>query len=85
MPCNPVPSIPIPTLPDGISLALPLPNPPSVSTPSPCCLLPELPPITLPITLPPAIVNIAFVATLRVAIEAANAWLESLPLTCPRS
>lgn len=84
MPCVSAPKPPIPSLPGGIKLEVPIPSVPNASVPNVCCTLPGLPSISIPTPLPPLLVNPAFVATLRAALSAAHDFFDQLPLTCPR-
>jgi hypothetical protein len=85
MPCRPVPPPPMPTPPAGLTLAAPIPKPPAVDVPNPCCQLPTLPSIKIPVALPPLTVNPTFVSVLRRALAEAADFLDAQPLSCPRS
>lgn len=85
MPCVPLPRLPLPTLPEGISISVPLPPFPAISIDSPCCLLPPLQTPKIPIPLPPLVVNPALVATIRAGLAAIEAYEAMIPLDCPRS
>ncbi len=77
----PVPPIP---LPPGFSVAPPsLPPIPDIDLQN-CCknIAFSLPPIPLP--LPPLVVNPAFIAALTNAMAIVQAYLDSLPLFCPK-
>lgn len=85
MPCIPSPKLPIPSLPAGISISVPLPPLPSISLDGACCILPTLQTPKIPIPLPPLVVNPALVATLRAGLAAIEAYEAAIPLDCPRS
>lgn len=84
-PCVPIPTLPHPSLPSGISLAPPLPSLPAESLPNVCCLLPALASPKTPIPLPPLVVNPAFIVALREGLAAIEAYFDAIPLDCPRS
>jgi hypothetical protein len=83
VPCIPIPKLPIPTLPDGITLALPLPSI-HVTIPGFCCLLPGGIPIDIAPVLPPLTLTSALLLDLEAGLAAVEAWIASLPLDCPR-
>ena len=85
MPCIPIPKLPLPQLPFPFSFSLPLPPIPPVNIAIPCCILPPLRIPQIPLPLPPLVVNPAVVTTIRTALAAAQAYLDALPLDCPRS
>lgn len=84
MPCLPIPKPPIPSLPAGLNFTVPLPIPPIPNVPNPCCLLPNAPVLKIPNPLGPLIVNPGVVNAIRAALEAAEAYFDSIPLDCPR-
>lgn len=79
--CLPIPTIPKPSLPLGISLGFPSPS--VTLDPALCCkLLPF--PFNVTIPLPAGTINVAVLASIATYIDAANAWLDALQPTCPR-
>jgi hypothetical protein len=82
MSCIKVPAVPVPPLPAGISLTPP-PLPVVPTIPGLCCKLPPLPDIVPPIPIPVATINAAFITALRVYIDQAVAYINSLPPKCP--
>lgn len=81
MPCLPGLPIPIPTLPNGITIGTPQP-PPLPKIPALCCKLP-IPPLpavpTLSISLGVAELNAA-----KAYIKQIVSYVNSLPLNCPK-
>lgn len=81
--CVPIPVIPQPVLPSGFSLnppdPFPLPYPLGV-----CCQTITFPAVLPPIPLPPFTVNLAFIAAVTAGIRVAQAYLDAIPLTCPK-
>jgi hypothetical protein len=82
--CIPIPKLPFPSLPSGISLSPQLPSV-SLSLPNPCCLLPEAITIVLSLPLPPLTINFAFLEPVQEAFDMLEALINQLPLNCPRS
>jgi len=81
--CVPVPSPPIPSLPDTINLLPPLPKF-STSLPNPCCLPPIKAKLNVAKLLPPLTVNTVVGKALKVASKAARAWIAAHQPKCPR-
>ncbi len=80
--CIPIPQIPEPSLPGGISFAPPpLPLPPFPE--GVCCKLPPLPIPPLPNPIPPLPLA-AVIAVMKKAVAAINKVQKLKPLTCPR-
>ena len=87
MPCIPLPTVTLPSLPAGLSLSPPpLPVLPTLPQP-PCCTIPPVP-FSIPqvsLTLP---VNPVIMVTLAAALdevrELALSYLRSIPLPCDR-
>jgi hypothetical protein len=80
--CIPIPKLPEPSLPSGLSFdppALPLPTLPE----GVCCKLPPLQPPALPIHIPPLTLA-PVLAVLKAATAAINDVQKLIPLTCPR-
>jgi hypothetical protein len=81
MPCTPIPVVPVPSLPPGLTLGAALPTP--EFAPELCCkLLPfelSVPPAALGIPL-----NAGIAATLTVTLKTLTDYLLSLPVKCPR-
>lgn len=84
MPCIPIPTIPQPQLPFPFTFTFPIPPIPSVGITLPCCILPPLRTPQIPFPLGPLVVNPAVVNTIRTALAAAQAYLDALPINCPR-
>ncbi len=82
MACVPIPDIPIPTLPDGISLA---PSFPSQSFDAAlCCKVLDLEIKPPPIPIPPLLLNPAVNATIAATIKAVQDYIDKLPHDCPK-
>lgn len=82
MACIPLPDIELPTLPSPLTI-----DPPAVSVSFEtglCCKLLNLPPVGVAIDLPPGTLNPAIIVTLNENIAAVQAYLDSLPLDCPK-
>lgn len=83
IPCLPIPIPQLPALPLPFSFALPgLPG--LAIKANVCCLSINLGNLIPPIPLPPLIVNPAFVATIRKAINVVQVWIDQFQLPCPR-
>lgn len=83
MPCIPLPSIVIPTLPSPLSLGTPVP-PPLPSLPQGiCCKLPVAPPIP-PVPSLSATILGPLITALNTYIGQINDYLDKVPLKCPR-
>lgn len=82
MPCLTVPLPTLPTLPSP--LTLPVPDAPDVSPPETCCKLPTLPIPAIPITIPSVIVNPALVVTMKQYQALMRAYLDQIPVECPK-
>jgi hypothetical protein len=84
MPCIPIPEVPLPTLPDGISLGISTPPVQAEGGVDICCINAafkvDLPPVPLGGTLQLA----AAVAVLRAAKKAIAEWRAKLTIPCPR-
>ncbi len=83
MSCVPIPDVPVPTLPEPLSI--PIPEPPTVPELPElfCCKLP-IPPIPpLPVKLGPIIVNSGVIAILNVYVARMQAYIHSIPNKCP--
>lgn len=83
MACVPIPVIPQPVLPFPFSLAPP-PLPDLPFELGICCQVVAFSTVPPPLPLPPFIVNPAFVAALHQAIGVAQAYLDAIPLQCPK-
>ena len=82
MACTPLPDIPLPSLPGGITLT---PPDPGVSfDPALCCKLLPFPVATPPIALPVGTLSPAVIATLLETLQGIQDYLDGLPLRCPR-
>lgn len=81
MPCIPIPTATVPTLPAPLSIAAP--PPPSVGTPGLCCQL--VPPFSFTPPLAIAVLNPAVVLTINQALHAVQEFIDKLPPRCPRS
>lgn len=83
MACVPLPAAPSPpSLPDGISLTptIPIPN----FDPALCCKIVQLPtPPALP-PLPPGVFNPAVAAAVEALLASVLAYLDGLPVNCPK-
>lgn len=83
MACIDLPLPTVPTLPFGLTLGVPL----DVSIPGGtldfCCKILDLPPVSLPIPLPPLILNAGVISALNAAISAVNAYHDALTFSCP--
>jgi len=81
MACIPIPSVPFPTLPSGITLTPPIP---SVEFDAElCCKIAQFeataPPVSIGVALNPAIA-----AAITAALQGVQDYLDALPLDCPR-
>lgn len=83
MACVAIPPIPLPPIPFPLSLTPPdlppLPFPLGI-----CCQVVQFTLVPPPIPLPPFILNPAFVAGLTAAIKSVQAYIDAIPLTCPK-
>ena len=83
MPCIPAPVIPKPTLPSGITIPVPslgsLPDIPAF-----CCTLSPVSTPKAPIALNALVINPAILEAMAKAVDGVLAYLDSLPLECPR-
>lgn len=81
MACVPIPSVPIPQLPPGVSIGVPIPSVEFDVTI--CCKLLSFsqvaPPLSLNVPLNPAIQ-----AVITSTLQALQNYFDSLPLDCPR-
>lgn len=82
MPCIPLPKAPVPSLPLPFSVKPPVPPIPKLDA-NLCCKLPPLPIPTPPIKIPSAVMT-GVLPLLQSALAAVNAYLDKLPLKCPR-
>lgn len=83
MACVPIPVIPQPVLPSGFNLNPPAPFPLPYPT-GICCQTVNFGIGGPPLPLPPFVVNVAFIAALTAAIAVAQAYIDAIPLTCPK-
>lgn len=83
MPCIPVPSIVVPTLPAPLTLGTPAPPPLPDLPQGICCKLPVAPPIP-PVPGLSATILGPLVAALNLYIQQLNEFLDKVPLKCPR-
>jgi len=84
MACVPLPAVPVPTLPGGISLTPPAP--PGISfDPELCCKLLPFPLATPPISLPPGTLNPAVIAAVTAILQQIQDFLDGAVLRCPRA
>lgn len=83
MACVPIPEIPQPVLPAGFSLTPPAPFPLPYAA-GICCQTINFTTGAPPLPLPPLIVNPAFIIALTHAISVAQAYIDALPVTCPK-
>jgi hypothetical protein len=84
VPCLPLPSAAIPTLP--LPFTIPIPKIPTVKFAANVCCIPitfQLKPLSPP--LPPLIVGAEAVVILRQATAAIRTLISQLPLKCPRA
>ncbi|HEY3254604.1 MAG TPA: hypothetical protein VGJ91_11670, partial [Polyangiaceae bacterium] len=82
MACVPIPDVPLPTLPDGITIA---PTFPAESfDPSLCCKILKIPITTPPIAIPPAILNPGVNAAIATAIKGVQDYIDKLQHDCPK-
>lgn len=85
MPCIPLPKLPLPTIPAGLTITAPFPAIPEQTLQAPCCLLPPIKIPGIPNPLGPLVVNPAFVEVIRAGLAAIEAYDDLIPLDCPRS
>lgn len=87
MGCLVLPIPPLPTLPPGIGLGIPIPGPPDLNLPDFCCKSPDINKFikanTPPLPYPYVLLNPAVIATLNGYITAVNTYLRSIPINCP--
>lgn len=83
MACIPLPAVTPPVLPAPFSIAPPAPPAISVALTA-CCKLSVIPPLTIPIPIPPLVLNPAVIATINAALQTVDAYLDALALPCPR-
>lgn len=84
MACIPLPTVPAPSLPAGITLGPP-PTPPVPGADANLCC--KLPPIPTPPPIPPIpaiLMTGAVVAAFNKAVAGILSYLDKLPLDCPR-
>lgn len=81
MPCLALPTPPLPDLPSPFSVTPPVVDFPRV--PNACCKLPPIPPPKIPIRIPPLVLA-ASIAPLQQGVKAILAYLDRIPLKCPR-
>jgi hypothetical protein len=82
MACIPIPDAPLPTLPDGITIA---PTFPSQSfNPALCCKVLDFPLTTPPVAIPPALLNPAVSAVIATTIKGVQDYVDQLPHDCPK-
>lgn len=83
MACVPIPVIQQPPLPAGFGFSppdpFPLPYPNDI-----CCQTIPFPAVAPPLPLPSFILNLAFIAAVTAGIGVAQAYMDSIPLTCPK-
>jgi hypothetical protein len=80
VPCLKIPIPPIPTLPPGLTLGVPIPV---VSfDPALCCKILPFPLVTPPIPLPPLVLNPAVIAIINEKLTALNAYFDQLTIDC---
>lgn len=82
MPCTPLPTPTLPSLPPGITLAPPLPALPSDLTL--CCKLAAFPAVLPPLPFPVGVVNPALAAVIATQLALVREFLDGLPLKCPK-
>jgi len=82
MACIPIPDVPLPTLPDGITIAPTLPS--QDFDPALCCKVLNLPVSTPPIGIPPVLLNPGVNAILKNAIKGVQSYIDQLPHDCPK-
>ena len=83
MACAPIPELPMPELPGGITLAPPETPDPGFSADL-CCKILQFTVPTPPIPLPPLVVNPATSAIIKTTMAAVQAYLDAIPVKCPR-
>jgi len=81
MPCTSLPAPTLPTLPGGITLAVPLPTFPGADL-TVCCKIVSFPSVGVPLPLPPGTLNA--LAPLNVILEQVLSYINDLPISCPR-
>jgi len=89
MACLPLPELPMPTLPGGLSLDPPeLPPPPGGNFSLLCCKLLQFEIPAPPISLPPLTISSATAAAVATAIKnamtAMQNFIDNIPLECPK-
>lgn len=82
MSCLPLPDPTLPTLPDGITLEPELPD--LIGSPELCCKLTSFPFVTPPLPAPVGIVNPALAQLIAGAMTSLKAYVDALPLRCPK-
>ena len=83
MPCLPLPAIELPTLPDGISLALPDLGPGDFAADLCCKIAAVSTPEIIP-PIPPLVLDLAILALIDTALSKIDSYLDKLPLDCPK-
>ncbi len=82
MACVPIPDVPLPTLPDGITIA---PTFPTFSfDPTLCCKILQLPLTIPPIAIPPFLLNTGVNTVIANAVKAVQDYIDQLPHDCPK-
>jgi len=82
MACIPIPDVPLPTLPGGLTIA---PSIPSQSfDPALCCKLLNMPAVTPPVGIVGTLLNPAVNAAIATAIKSVQTYLDALPHDCPK-
>lgn len=86
MACIPLPKLDLPTLPAPLSLTPPAPPTVSIDANLPfCCKVASLAgSFSIPIPIPPLVLNPAVIAIINAALGAVDAYLDALPLSCPK-
>jgi hypothetical protein len=83
MACTPIPTLPMPSLPGGITLTPPETPDPGFSADL-CCKILQFAIPTPPIPLPPGVVNAGTAAIIKTTLASVQAYLDALPVSCPR-
>jgi hypothetical protein len=83
MPCLPLPALPLPSIPAPFSLIPELPKVPSIQL-DVCCQAINLGEPNIPIPLPPLVLNTGVIQLMNKGIAVVRAYLDALPIDCPR-
>ena len=82
MSCTPIPDIPVPELPAGISITPTFPS--QDFDAALCCKVLNIPITPPPLPIPPLLLNPAVNAAIAAAIKGVQEYIDKLPHDCPK-